>query len=199
MLISEKMTIRGPVPPTKSRLLVKRGGRDITLSIPKPVVLVDTLEQNPFTFTNHRNWIEAVERRRLETADYSIRGMEHLVALERKSLNDLLVTLMHHRARFLRQCERMEQFRWRAILVEASYTDLKTPYQQLDKQFSAAHPNGVCGTLDAIEARFNIPVIYTSQVRTLAEEKAASWLSKIFTYWHLEEQGMGRCLQEGDL
>jgi len=56
------------------------------------------------------------------------------------------------------------------------------------------HPNGVVGTLDAIEANFGIPMLYTSQVRALAEELAASWLSKHFTYWWLEEHGHGRVL-----
>ena len=36
----------------------------------------------------------------------------------------------------------------------------------------------VSGTLDAIEAKFGIPVIYTSTIRELATERAASWLSK---------------------
>jgi predicted RNA-binding Zn-ribbon protein involved in translation (DUF1610 family) len=51
----------------------------------------------------------------------------------------------------------------------------------------------------AEESRFGIPVIYTSRYRPLAEEKAASWLSKHFTYWYLEKNGFGRVLQEGDL
>ena len=42
-------------------------------------------------------------------------------------------------------------------------------------------------------------IIYTSRNRALAEEKAASWLSKTFTYWWLETNGLGRVLQEGDL
>jgi len=39
-----------------------------------------------------------------------------------------------------------------------------------------ANPYAVCGTLDAIEANFGIPIIYASQHRRLATEKAASWL-----------------------
>jgi len=40
---------------------------------------------------------------------------------------------------------------------------------------------------------------FASQYRPLAEEKAASWLSKHFTCWYLEENGFGRVLQEGAL
>jgi len=61
-----------------------------------------------------------------------------------------------------------------------------------------AHPNGVVGTLGAIEAKFGIPVLYTSRIGALTEERAASWLSKHFTYWWLEEHGHGRVLIDED-
>lgn len=190
------MTLRA-VPPTTSRLIVKRGGSAITRNIPKPVVLVDTREQQPFTFERFPNWIASERRATLPTGDYSILDMEHLVALERKSLPDLIGTLIHNRQRFFRECERLTTFRWRALLVEASYHDVKSPY--VDCEYTSANPNGVSGTLDALEAKFCIPVIYASKHRALAEEKTASWLSKLYTYWWLEENGMGRVLQEGDL
>lgn len=187
----------GPVPPTKNRLAVKRGGKAITGTVPKPVVLVDTREQVPMRLARFDNWIADERVATLATGDYSIEGMESLVSLERKSLQDLVGTLMHHRERFLRQLERMTAYRHRAIIIEASYEQIKTPYTFA--RAVEAHPNGVTGTLDALEVKYNIPVIYTSTNRDLADEKAASWLSKTFTYWWLEEQGMGRTLQDGDL
>ena len=88
--------------------------------------------------------------------------------------------------------------RWKAILIEASYEDMKSWYDDDDDLETAAHPNAVCGTLDAIEAKFGIPILYTSRNRGLASEKAASWLSKHFTYWWLEENGHGRVLIDTD-
>lgn len=185
------------LPPTTSRLLVKRAGKSVTAKVPRPVVLIDTREQNPFSFSRFRNWIGDERVATLATGDYSVEGMEHLLSLERKSLSDLISTLMHNRQRFWRECERLQQFAHRAILVEASYSDIKSPYTHLGH--TTAHPNGVSGTLDALEAKFGIQVIYTSQVRELAEEKAASWLSKHFTYHWLEVNGMGRVLQDDDI
>jgi ERCC4-type nuclease len=101
--------------------------------------------------------------------------MESLLVLERKSLTDLIGTLMHNRERFFRQCERMAGFKWKAIIVEASYEDVKSPYTA-SAEFASAHPNGVAGSLDAVEAKFGIPVIYASRHKDLAEEKCASWL-----------------------
>jgi len=63
---------------------------------------------------------------------------------------------------------------------------------------SSGHPNAVCGTLDAIEARFGIPVIHASTVRELTTERAASWLSKHFTYGWLERHGHDRELVDSD-
>lgn len=186
-----------PVPPTKSRLIVKRDGKAITAKVPKPVVLVDTREQTPFNFDAFENWIAGSRAATLTTGDYSIEGMETLICLERKSLNDLVSTLMHQRERFLRELERMAEFRHRAILVEASYEDVKSPYSFTKDVM--AHPNGVSGSLDAIEAKFGIPIIYTSKNKALAQEKAASWLSKTFTYNWLEANGLSRVLLEGDL
>ena len=182
------------VPPPSKRLIVKRNGSSITRQIPKPVVLVDTREQTPLDFSRFPNWIASHKRRKLSVGDYSVQGMEDILIIERKSLRDLITTLMQQRPRFFRQCEKMTKYRWRALFVEASYEDIKSPYD-----YTEAHPNAVSGTLDALEAKFGIPVIYTSRYQELAEEKAASWLSKHFTYWYLESNGMGRVFQEGDL
>jgi ERCC4-type nuclease len=189
--------VSGPVSAPSGRLTVKRGGHSITRQIPKPVVLVDTREQLPFDFSRFPNWIAGEKRKPLRVGDYTVEGMEDLLILERKSLTDLISTLMQNRARFFDGCEKMTQYRWRALLVEASYEDIKTVYD--DELCTQAHPNAVSGTLDALEVKFGIPVIYTSKYRPLAEEKAASWLSKHFTYWHLEQAGLGRVLIEGDL
>jgi hypothetical protein len=187
-----------PAPPPTGRLIVKRDGHSITRRIPKPVVLIDTREKYPFEFDRFPNWIASTKKQALKAGDYSMEGMESLLILERKTLTDLITTVIQQRPRFFRQCEKMAAYRWKALLIEANYEDIKTPYDP-DEYNTLAHPNAVSGTLDALEARFGIPVIYTSLYRPLAEEKAASWLSKHFTYWYLENNGFGRVLQEGDL
>lgn len=183
------------VPPPSTRLIVKRDGHSITRKIPKPIVLVDSREKSPFDFSKFPNWIAGEKRQKLNVGDYSIQGMEDLLILERKTLTDLVTTLIQQRPRFFKLCEKLAEYRWRALFVEASYEDIKSPYGE----YTYSHPNAVSGTLDALEAKFGIPVIYTSRYRALAEEKAASWISKHFTYWYLEKNGFGRVLQEGDL
>jgi len=188
------------VAPGTGRLRVMRDGRNIIRSarIPKPIALVDTREREPFPlYANHPNWIGGERRVALKTGDYTLEGMETLLALERKNLADLVACTVTYRRRFLAACARLSRFRWKAILVEATYEDIKGGFEAFDIP-SEVHPNAVCGTFDAIEAKFGIPVIYTSTAQELATERAASWLSKHFTYWWLEQQGHGRVLIDSD-
>jgi ERCC4-type nuclease len=185
---------------TTGRLRVMRNGCSIIRreKIPKPVVLVDTREKDPLPLrANHPNWIGSERRETLKTGDYSIEGMEGLLALERKSLADLVACTVTYRQRFLASCARLSGFVWKAILVEATFEDVKGGIARFDIP-SDVHPNSICGTLDAIEAKFGIPVIYASTVRELSTERAASWLSKHFTYWWLERHGHERVLVDAD-
>jgi ERCC4-type nuclease len=184
-----------------SRLNVMRNGGAVVRAwkIPKPVVLVDTREQMPFELAkNHPNWIGGEKRVKLAAGDYSIEGMQFILSLERKSLADAIGSTMAGRARFIRSCERLAAYRWKAIIIEATYEDMKSVYAYNEDLVTEAHPNAVCGTLDAIEAKFGIPILYTSQYRALATEKAASWLSKHFTYWWLEQNNHDRVLVDAD-
>ena len=116
------------VSPSTSRLRVMRDGQSIIRSarIPKPIVLVDTREQEPFPlYENHRNWIGGERRVALKTGDYTVEGMESLLSLERKSLANLVACTVADRRRFLASCSRLARFRWKAILVEATLEDIK--------------------------------------------------------------------------
>jgi len=186
--------------PSTSRLRVMRDGKNVIRreKIPKPTVLVDTREKDPLPLReNHPNWIGAERRETLKTGDYSIEGMEGLLALERKSLADLVACTVTYRKRFLAACARLSGFPWKAILVEATFEDIRAGIERFDIP-SDVHPNAICGTLDAIEAKFGIPIIYASTVRELSTERAASWLSKHFTYWWLEKNGHDRVLIDAD-
>ena len=192
----------GFVVPGASPVRIMRDGKSIIRKegIPKPCVLVDTREQLPLRLREqHPNWFADERRVTLKTGDYSVDGMREVLALERKSLADVVACVSPNasRERFIKQCERLSQFRWKAILVEATLEDIKRGFVGFDIQ-CGIHPNAVSGTLDAVEAKFGIPVIYTSAVTELATERAGSWLSKHFAYWWLEEHGLGRVLIDSD-
>ena len=65
------------------------------LAIEGITAVVDTREQRPLDLTP----LKSVPGT-LATGDYSVRGLEHVVAIERKSLDDLLGCIGRDRARF---------------------------------------------------------------------------------------------------
>ena len=59
------------------------------ITLPKPTLIVDSMEQKAYTFKPFRKWFAEIERRKLPIGDYSIAGLEDRIAVERKSLQDL--------------------------------------------------------------------------------------------------------------
>ena len=60
----------------------------------------------------------------LAVGDYSIAGLQHLVAVERKSLPDLLQSLTHERARFERELAKARAYQRFYVIIEASAPDI---------------------------------------------------------------------------
>ena len=61
----------------------------------------------------------------LATGDYSLRALEHVVAIERKSLPDLLACVGRERDRFDREVHRLLAYPVRALVVEATWNDIE--------------------------------------------------------------------------
>ncbi len=86
------------------------------LPIANVVALVDTREQSPLDLAPLAS-ITAT----LATGDYSVRGLEHVVAVERKSLPDLLACVGRERERFDREVMRLLAYPVRALVVESTW------------------------------------------------------------------------------
>lgn len=84
------------------------------------VALVDTREQAPLALAPLAS-ITAT----LTTGDYSIRGLENVVAIERKSLSDLIGCVGRERERFDREVQRLLAYPVRALVVEATWQEVE--------------------------------------------------------------------------
>lgn len=115
----------------------------------EPVAVVDRREQNPWTFANLPS-----EPGTLSTGDYSIKNLTHLVCIERKSLDDLLVCVGIHRDRFRRELARLRGFRFRCLVIEADHAQLEAGEWR-----SKIRPACVLGSLAAWQAQYSLPVI----------------------------------------
>ena len=92
-------------------------------------IIEDSREQAPLDFAPFAPFGVTVERVRLRTGDYTIKGFERQVVIERKSLKDAVSTLTHGRERFTREIyDRAAFASLRILVVEASLAQLSRPY-----------------------------------------------------------------------
>jgi ERCC4-type nuclease len=84
------------------------------------VAIIDSREQMPLNLVPLRTEVRA-----LPTGDYSLRGLEHVVCIERKSLDDLLGCVGRDRERFERELQRMLAYQVRVLLIEASWPQIE--------------------------------------------------------------------------
>jgi len=87
-------------------------------------IVVDSREQAPFAFEHERYAGITVESGPLDTGDYSLAGLSDLVAVERKSIPDLVACLSRERERFEREMQRAAALDAFAVVIEASWHDL---------------------------------------------------------------------------
>jgi ERCC4-type nuclease len=101
------------------------------------VAVVDSREQRPWDLTPLRSVTDM-----LTTGDYTIRGLEHVIRIERKSLPDLLSCVGRDRARFDREVQRLLAYPTRVLIVEATWAQIEAGEWR-----SQVHPSAVLGSL----------------------------------------------------
>lgn len=180
-----------PVAPPVIPVIAERGGTQ--LKTPRPVLLVDTREQNPLDFSRFDGWFAGIERKALRLGDYSIAGMEDICVVERKDLSDLVHSCTTDRCVFINRLRRMAQYPHRLLLVTSTLSQIKTPYAQ-----SAGKPNQVTQSLIAALAGLQVPFL-CSETHELGEELAASYLYQVHLYHWLETNDFGRFLTDNDI
>lgn len=122
-----------------------------------------------------------IREERLLTGDYTIAGMEEMVAVERKSLSDLFGSVVSNRLdptrreRFKDEHERMAEMvdsgGYAAVIIEASFNEIwESP--PLD---SGTNPSSVLGTWAAWSTRYRVPWLFGGSRRG-AEIMAYRWL-----------------------
>jgi ERCC4-type nuclease len=128
-------------------------------------VIVDTRER-----AEYRWWFdpddccEGSELLKLDTGDYSIKGMEHLLSIDRKR-NTAEISQNIVDSRFFDELERMQVFKYKAIVCEFNmFAIMNFPY-------SSGIPNNklknikitsklILSKIAYIQAQYNIPFIF---------------------------------------
>lgn len=137
-------------------------------SIPLGLTLItDTREQLPYKFKGIPNVVH-----KLTSGDYSIKGMESMVSIERKSQSDFYGTITKGRDRFKRMLQRMadSNTEFKGMVIECTEEQLMTP----ETSYSNIHINSVYATIIAFEVKHNLHIYYGS--RAECEQKVINWL-----------------------
>ena len=160
------------------------------------VIVRDTREQDPWV-VRHFTTLD----RKLDVGDYSIEGLESDVAIERKSLDDLVGTLFGTEAsgqgrwtRFRRELVGMRAHRLRAVVVEASLSDVRfrmwrkdaghplcanpktRPWWRRLEEITADEVRGRCREIHAV---YGVPVLWLGS----REEASAEVFGLLRLYW----------------
>jgi DNA excision repair protein ERCC-4 len=116
-------------------------------------------------------------RAALPTGDYSVAGAEHLVAIERKSVIDLVKSVIHQRERFERELSRARGFDYFAVVCECGADDLLAGRWGRFK--SKANPVSVWESVAAFTVRYGTPFLFAGDRTTgahLTESLLLKWV-----------------------
>lgn len=119
-----------------------------------PTVIIDTREQTPLDFLHLPS-----ERGTLQSGDYSIAGLEHDFAVERKSITDLCGSCTRSRERFERELHRLRGFDFARLLI------IGAPYEVARRTPNA---KAIFSSLSAFEVRWKTPVVWEADPATAA-------------------------------
>jgi len=119
----------------------------------RPTIVIDTREQTPLPISRL-----PVVTAGLYSGDYSVAGLECQIAVERKSIADLVSCCAgSNRDRFENELERLRGYRMKRLLVIGDRCDIEAGNYR-----SAIKPAAVLGTLNAFECRYDTPVVFAA-------------------------------------
>ena len=125
--------------------------------------VIDTREQTPLCLDPLRHVVQ-----NLTTGDYRVAGLEHLIAVERKSEPDLLACCGRERQRFDREVMRLLAYPTRCLVVESTWQRIETGEWR-----SKLKPQHVVGSLLGWVAS-GLPVVMADD-----HERAGRFVSRI--------------------
>ena len=132
-------------------------------------IIIDTREQCPFSF-RHEKMDATTAPGTLAVGDYSLAGLEDKVAVERKSLPDLVMCLGRERERFERELARGAALDAFAVVCEGSWLELAQGEYR-----SRLNPHAACQSVLAFAGRYRVPFLFAGS-RSAAEYMAWGFL-----------------------
>jgi ERCC4-type nuclease len=146
-------------------------------------IIVDTREQQPWEFE-----LYATANKKLDTGDYSIEGLEHVLAIERKkSVSEIANNISE--SRFKDVLERLSKIPYKFMLLEFDLEDIynfpigsNIPKRLWSKL--KINPKYLLKCLTEIQLNYGIHIVYCGSTEN-AKKMAESIIKKVY-YKHVE-------------
>ncbi len=124
------------------------------------IIIQDTREQTPLRFSD----AVQIAPGTLQTGDYSLQGLESLVAVERKNLDDFIGCRQgDNRDRFKSEMERLRAYRYRLVVIEGSY--METHFHRYKSRIL---PQSIIGSLCSWTARYQVSFMFAGDAQGAA-------------------------------
>ena len=118
-------------------------------------IIIDTREQRPFDFSQFEG-CEIVSGT-LETGDYSVLGFASEIAVERKSIDDLIGCLTHDRDRFRRELERLRGYNSALLVIETPFNAIRGGFYR-----GRMNPEAAAQSVISMSQKYRLPVFFAS-------------------------------------
>jgi ERCC4-type nuclease len=115
---------------------------------------------------------------KLDVGDYTVKGLENILAIERKTIGDLWNTLVKptNYKRFLREWDRAANHRMKYLVIEANISDIDRGYR-----YSKVSANNIHAKLISLQVKYNVHVIFAGRIDR-ARKYTRRLMAKIYKY-----------------
>jgi len=145
--------------------------------LPKlPTLIVDTRERIPFDYEGDEDF-EAIVHTKLDAGDYSIKGIEHLIVIERKmNADELFNNFTQNKERIYAEFERLRGHKIKIMMIEQSCEDIMNPHNYyvnkkgLNKRAASMPVAVVASNLNTLMVEYGVQVIFAgSKARSMTK------------------------------
>ena len=142
------------------------------------VIVRDTREQTGLFIKPPKGLL--IVRDTLKLGDYSIKGFEQSIAVERKNIDDLWTSLTVNAKDFKRKMVELSAYERRWIFIDGVESEYLA--HRSDRKI---HPNQIRQALASIEGRIGIPVHQSENI-----DASERWMIDVFIKYYCEKRGL---------
>jgi DNA excision repair protein ERCC-4 len=143
---------------------------------PDMTILMDTREQLPLFARPPKGMV--VCSCTLSVGDYSLKGLQDKIAIERKQISDLISYCTTDRENTKIKMRKLQSMQFAALVIEARESEVYRPYT-----FSQASPESIRQSLASFSVRYGVHVYIGDR------DKITTWIiDRLIKFWKISHE-----------